>query len=587
MIKERIEKLRSLMRDYGIDAYIIVSEDYHASEYVGDYFKTREFISGFNGSAGTVVVTQEKALLWTDGRYFLQAEAQLRNTDIILMRMGEKDVPTISEYLFENLDYNAVVGFDGKTIRNSFANSLDDMLNCKNIKFCYDQDLVDLIWTDRPTISKQPVWELDIKYAGVSREEKLSKLRENMDSNADVLVLTALDEIAWLLNLRGNDVACTPVFLSYMIVEKNRALLFVHSEILSAEIKAKLNRAGVEILEYDGFYNYLSEIETRKIIQMDYSSANYCAVRSVSDDACVVDKPSPVLMMKAVKNDTEIANIRKAHIMDGVALCRFMYWLKNSRNVTELDAVEKLKQLRSENKSYVEESFDAIVAYGAHGAVVHYEPDERTNIKIEHRGLCLADTGGHYLEGSTDVTRTVVMGELDDEEKKAFTVVLKGHLALADAKFPEGVFGECLDAVAREPLWQYSMDYNHGTGHGVGYLLSVHEGPQSISWYGAKRINHYPLLPGMITSNEPGYYQTGKFGIRHENLVLAAESDNGYMHFETLTLVPFDIEGVDLKYMASEEIEQLNSYHKRVFDAISPYLKGDELNWLKKATEKI
>lgn len=587
MINERIEKLRSLMEKNNMDAYIIVSDDYHSSEYVGDFFKAREYMSGFTGSAGILVVTKSEALLWTDGRYFLQAEEQLKNSEIKLMKMGEQGVPAIPEYLFDALDYNATVGFDGKTVTNSFVNSLNELLERKSISYSFQKDLVNDIWKKRPQISKEPVWELDTKYAGVGREKKLELVRNNMSDDADILILTALDEIAWLLNLRGNDVKCTPVFLAYMVVEKTTATLFVHNEILSEDIKNKLIRSGVSVAEYDSFYAFLSNIDIDKAVQMDFSTANYMASSSIGEGVCVYDRKSPVTLLKAIKNDVETENIRRAHLLDGIALCKFIYWLKGSDNITELDAVKRLKELRSINESYVEESFDAIVAYGPHGAIVHYEPTEQTNAEIERRSFCLVDTGGHYLEGSTDVTRTIAMGKLTDEEKKAFTVALKGHIALANAIFPHGVFGESIDAVAREPMWKYFMDYNHGTGHGVGYLLSVHEGPQSISWYGAKRKNHYPIEAGMIISNEPGYYKAGRFGIRHENLTLAKNIDNGFMCFETLTLAPFDLDGIDLSYLTENEISWLNAYHKRVYDTVSPYLDANEREWLKNATRSI
>lgn len=568
-----------------MDAYIVVSSDYHSSEYVGDFFKAREYMSGFTGSAGTLVVTKSEALLWTDGRYFLQAEDQLKNTCIKLMKQGEKGVLTIAQYLFEVLDFNAVVGFDGKTVSNSFVNNLDDLLEAKCISYAYDKDLVGEIWNNRPALSCEKVWALDVKYSGKTVEEKLAKLRSEMQGN--VIVLSALDEIAWLLNLRGNDVECTPVFLSYMLVEMDCATLFVNPKIISDEINNILSNAGVKLAEYDSFYDVLSSIDYTKIVQLDYSSVNYYATNCIGEDVCVKDVESPIILQKAVKNNVEIANIRKAHIMDGVALCKFIYWLKNSSNITELDAVEKLKKLRSENASYVEESFDAIVAYGPHGAIVHYEPTDATNATIERKSLCLVDTGGHYLEGSTDVTRTIAMGELTYEEIKDFTVVLKGNLALANARFPYGVFGENLDSIARKPLWEYSLDYNHGTGHGVGYLLSVHEGPQNISWHSAKRKSHYPISPGMITSNEPGYYKAGEFGIRHENLILAQSDENDYVSFEVLTLAPFDLEAMDINLLSAEEIAQLNAYHRKVREAISPYLSGDELAWLIDATREI
>lgn len=593
-VNEKIDALRALMKEHNMDAYIIDSGDFHNSEYVGKYFKSREYMSGFSGSAGILVVTHSKALLWTDGRYFLQAENQLNGTEITLMKMGEKDVPSISEYLAQNLNDNAVIGFDGRTVSNFFAKQIEEKASKKNITFSWKKDLIDEIWKNRPALSKEPVWELDTKYTGLDREEKLSALRKKMqEENADILLLTALDEIAWLLNLRGNDVECTPVFLSYMIVTPENAELFIHREILSEEICGKLKETGVKISPYNDFYSTLSSIDENKKIMLDSSSANYCVIKSITNQNNIIDKISPVTIMKAVKTPQEMENMRKAHIKDGVAVTKFIRWLKQavkSESITEMDAVRKLEEFRNMGEGYLGPSFDPIISYGPHGAIVHYEPTEETNIKMEAKSFCLADTGGHYYEGTTDITRTIALGSLTDEEKRAYTLVLKGHLNMSTAEFKYGVNGENLDYIARYPLWSAGLDYNHSTGHGVGYLLNVHEGPQRINWKTSSPGNCV-LEEGMVVSNEPGVYIEGKFGIRHENLVMVKEkerTDYGrFMQFENLTVVPFDCDAIDFSLLNSDELMALNAYHKKIYATLSPYLTDKEREWLKDVTKEL
>lgn len=594
-IKERLNALRELMYKKNIQAYIVVTDDFHSSEYVGGYFKVREYLSGFTGSAGTLVVLKDRAALWTDGRYFIQAEEQLKGSSIELMKSGQPNVPEITEYLYNSLNEDDTIGFDGRTVSNAFACKLIEALRDKSITLSYQVDLAGEIWTDRPSLSREPVWELDVKYTGLSRKEKLDSIREKMaETGSDILLLTALDEIAWLLNLRGNDVACTPVFLAYMIIEKSSATLCVNKEILNDEIIHQLENDGISLADYNDFYSLISETDNDKIVQLDGSTANYCVIKSIPESTKIIDSQSPVVMMKAIKAPAEMNNIRAAHIKDGVAVTRFIYWLKHNadkENITELSAAEKLEEFRAENDTYLGPSFEPIIAYGAHGAIVHYEATEETNVRMEPKGLCLTDTGGHYLEGTTDITRTIALGKLTQEEKTAFTLVLKGHLNLAAAKFKYGICGENLDYLARYPLWEHGLDYNHSTGHGVGYLLSVHEGPQRIYWNVYTNPKHYILEEGMVISNEPGYYLENHFGIRHENLVLVRKGKKNsygqFMYLESLTMVPFDRDAIDTALLNSAELEWLNAYHKKVFDTISPYLNGDELEWLKKVTEEI
>lgn len=592
-VDEKIEQLRSLMAEKHLSAYIIGSDDFHGSEYVGDYFKEREYMSGFTGSAGTLVVGVNRAGLWTDGRYFLQARQQLEGSAIGLMKAGVEGVPSIAEYLADKLNAGSRIGFDGRTVSNAFVKRLEEKLGNKDITFYIKRDMVGEIWHDRPAISKEPVWELAPEYAGASRREKLAAVCRSMKENGcDTFVITALDEIAWLLNLRGNDVRYTPVFLAYMVVKENKAVLFAHREIFSDKIAKALEADGVTLEEYDTFYDRLNSLIDGSRLLIDGDNANYFIMKNIPDTTFVVDKPSPVIMMKAVKNETELENLKKAHIMDGVAVTKFIYWLKNNvkSGITELEAAKKLEEFRKLEGSYIGPSFEPIIAYKEHGAIVHYEPTQKTDAVMKDEGFCLADTGGHYTCGTTDVTRTIPLGRLSSEEIYAYTTVLKGHLNLSNAKFPYGVGGANLDCLARGPLWESGLDYRHGTGHGVGYLLSVHEGPQRFHWSFEKR-EPVILEEGMVISNEPGYYADGKFGVRHENLVIVRSgqktSYGQFMYLEDLTLVPFDTAAIDKSLLSGPDIERLNRYHKRVFDELSGYFQGKELAWLKKMTHPI
>lgn len=596
MVEERLSKLRKLMEEKGLQAYIISTDDFHGSEYVGEYFKARAYMSGFTGSAGTLVVLEKEAALWTDGRYFLQAEKQLEGNGITLMKMGEAEVPTIGEYLQEMLSERSVIGFDGRTVTSAFIEKIKTSLGEKRIYFMWDIDLVGEIWTDRPSLSKEPVWELSVEYAGMSRKDKLSVVRKMVEeAGADLFVLTSLDDIAWLLNLRGNDVACNPVFLSYMCIEKNHAVLYCQSGAIGADVTKRLEADGVMLREYGAIYEDLKCMDEEKTVLIDTAKANYMIQKCIPEGVHLIDKTSPVMLLKAMKNETECKHIRNAHVKDGVAVTRFMYWIKNTvktEQITEIGAAQKLEELRTEQEGYLGPSFEPIMAYGAHGAIVHYSATEESNAILKPEGLFLSDTGGQYMEGTTDITRTYALGELTEEEKRDYTLVLKGNLNLAAAKFLYGVKGVNLDYLARSPLWEYGLDYNHGTGHGVGYLLNVHEGPNAFRWkILSKEEENAVLTEGMVTSDEPGVYIAGRFGIRLENLILcqkAEQTEYGqFMCFETLTMVPFDLEAVDVKYLNDRDIELLNAYHARVYEMISPYLAGDELTWLRHATRKI
>ena len=592
---ENLAALRAEMAKRRIDAYVVVTDDFHTSEYVGEHFKAREFLSGFTGSAGTLVVLPESAALWTDGRYFLQASQQLAGSGIALMRMGEAGVPEIPAFLHDNVPENGFIGFDSRTISNDFARRIGEKVSEKHIRFAGDEDLVDLVWTDRPALSCEPLWELEPKFAGYTRAEKLEKVREKMNElGADVFVIPALDEIAWLLNLRGGDVLHTPVFLSYLLLERGKATLCVQKEAVSAEIEAHLAADGVALAPYDDIYALVASLPKGTRVLLDGERANYRITQSVGAGVETLDRPSPIQLMKAVKHPAEQENERIAHIRDGVAVTRFIYWLKHTigkETITEMSAAKKLESLRAEGEHFLDQSFGPILSYGAHGAIVHYAPTEESDIPMEPHGFCLADTGAQYYEGTTDITRTIALGALTEEEKRIYTLVLRGHLQLGAAKFLHGCTGETLDMLARAPLWEAGLDYNHGTGHGVGFVLGVHEGPERVHWDVNRQKRHCVIEEGMIFSNEPGMYLAGKFGVRVENLVVvrkAEENEYGrFLALEPLTLVPYDRDALDLTLLTSRDVELMNDYHAKVYAAISPYLAGDELAWLKAVTAPV
>lgn len=585
-VPQRLQRLREEMKAAGMDAYLVLSQDFHASEYVGEHFKFREYLSGFTGSAGTLVILPEKAALWTDGRYFLQAEEQLQGTGIQLMRSGMPGVPRLEEFLLKEILKGGTLGVDGRTISKKEADRIRAILSEKQIQLEEKRDLAETVWDERPPLSSAAVWELGVEYAGQSREEKLALLRQRMkEADAQLLVLTALDEIAWCLNLRGNDVECTPVVLAYLLLGQEDALLCIDAEKLPTELQKKLAACGIELRPYGEVYTLLRETSARRIL-LDGASANDRVFQSLDPAVMTEDMPSPVIALKAVKNTVEQENIRKAHEKDGVALCRFICWLKDhvgKETVTECSAAAQLEHFRQEEKEYLGPSFAPIVAYGAHGAIVHYSATEETDAALRAEGFCLADTGGHYLNGTTDVTRTIALGPLTQEEKRVYTLVLKGNLRLGGVKFLRGCCGANLDVLARGALWEHGMDYNHGTGHGVGYLLSVHEGPQSVQWHlgpGGKE----PLRPGMVLSNEPGFYAKDQFGVRLENLLLVRRAedtpDSRFLNFETMTLVPFEREAILTELLNSEELALLNAYHARVLRIIGPQLAPKERAWL-------
>ncbi len=603
-VKEKLSELRNRMAREGIDAYLVPTDDFHSSEYVGDYFKCRKFLTGFTGSAGTALVTADGAYLWTDGRYFLQAGKQLENTGIELMKIGVEGVPTIGEFLLEYMKEGEVLGFDGRCMKAKDGHSYAKLLEKKGA-FCRVSsedgplDLIDPIWKDRPALSGKKVWELPVDYAGKSRAQKLEEIRHVMEKeNCSYQVITSLDSIAWLLNLRGDDVAYTPVFLSYLVMTPERVLLFAMKDAFDREIVEALEKDKVELRNYGEVYAYVSTIPEGSRVMLDPASVNY-TICSLLSGAETVECGDPVLIRKAVKNPVEMQHIREAHVKDGVAVTRFIYWLKMqlshydpSHPVTEMSAAQKLLELRQEQEHFLGLSFETIMSYGPHGAIVHYAPTPETDVPLEPRSFVLVDSGGQYLEGTTDITRTISCGSLTGEEKEFYTRVLRGNLNLGAARFLYGCSGTAFDYLARRPLWEIGKDYNHGTGHGVGFVLGVHEGPNSFSYKCVQgRVLPCVFEEGMVTSNEPGFYLEGKFGVRCENLTMCVKDEKNeygqFMRFDTLTMVPWDLDAVDPSLLSEREKALLNEYHEEVFRTISPFLDGEEKEWLGEATRAI
>lgn len=599
---DRIEKLKKEMQKQEICLYLIPMNDDHGSEYIAAHFKQIAYYSGFTGSAGTLLVTMEETLLWTDGRYFLQAEEELVKSGTKLMKMSEKNVPTVMNYIVTYLKCEAEklteenreikIGFDGSLIRFAYVEALKKAWKDTGIShellICSSQDISGKIWEEdvdsRPLLEQKKIWRLDELFCGIPAEEKLADIRNRMEKEKqDVLILSALDEIAWLLNLRGYDIAYNPVFYSYMIIEKDSAAVYAID--VPHKIQGYLLEIGVRIKAYADFYEDIKKID-KKRVWVD-ESAHYLLVSSILDSNQIKRAVTPIYQKKAIKNETEIENIKRAHVLDGVAVTKFIYWLKTrvrtgKESATEISAGEKLETLRKLGEGYIGQSFAPIMAYGAHGAIVHYEADEVSNVPIQNQGFLLSDTGGHYLTGTTDITRTIVMGELMKEQKVHYTAVLMGNLRLMNTTFKKGMQGCHLDYIARQPLYERGLDFNHGTGHGVGYLLNVHEGPNAFR---QKPETENVFAPGMVTSDEPGFYLTGQYGIRLENLILCVEKEETaygtFLGFEPLTLVPFDPEAIDFEMMTETDKKLLDAYHQRVWDEISPYLDEEEKEWLK------
>lgn len=588
-INERVERLRSWMKENGISAFVFPSSDPHNSEYVADHWKSREWISGFSGSAGTAVVTLEHAALWTDSRYFIAAEKELKGTDFQLMKLRVEGTPSVSEWLVRELSnyQKAVVGVDGNV--NSFieVSSMERELASKgNITVRTDADPMAELWTDRPVIPDNKVSLHPLEYSGESTSSKISRIRKQLaDSGADGLLVTALDEIAWVLNLRGSDVHCNPVFVSYLLISPEKVVLYINNVKLSAEIKAYLDLEQIEVEAYEAVVDGLRSYESKSLL-VDMSSTNYSLATAVPTEK-LCEGVSPIASMKAIKNEAEQEGFRAAMLRDGVAVVKFLAWLKpavEAGGQTEISLDERLTALRAEQPKFKGISFDTIVGYEEHGAIVHYEATPETDIPVEPHGLVLIDSGAQYLDGTTDITRTIALGEITEEQRRVYTLVLKGHIQLDMCRFPAGACGSQLDAIARVPMWREGYNYMHGTGHGVGSYLNVHEGPHQIrmEWRPA------PLQAGMTVTNEPGIYLEGKFGVRIENTLLIVPAETtpfgDFLKFETLTLAPIDTTPIVFEMLSEEEREWLNNYHHRVYERLKPYLTAVEQEWLRKAT---
>lgn len=595
-IKSKICELRNLMKKHNMDAYIVPSEDSHQSEYVGDYFKCREFISGFTGSAGTVVVTQNEAGLWTDGRYFIQAANQLDGSNIKLFRMGEEGVPTVEEYLYKSMENGSILGFDGRVVSAKAGYNLKNKLSDKNIEISYEHDLVDKIWDDRPKSSDKKAFLLDIKHSGESSDSKLSRLRETMkQKNVTTHVIATLDDIAWLFNIRGDDVKYNPVVLSYCVVTLDKAFLFIDENKLNDEIVKHLNDLEVEVLAYNDVYKFIKNIDENKCILLDKNNINYAILNSIPTGVKITQDSNPTMFFKAKKNEVELENIKNSHIKDGVAFTKFMYWLKKNVgniDITEISATEKLEALRKEQDGFMQLSFTTIAGYKEHAAMMHYSATKDTDYKLEKEHLFLIDSGGHYIDGTTDITRTIALGDLNDELKTHFTAVLRGMINLSMAKFLHGVRGYNLDILARRPMWEIGIDYKCGTGHGVGNLLSIHESPNGFRWYIAPHIVDSAVLEeGMVTTNEPGIYIEGSHGIRIENELITRKAEKNeygqFMKFEVVTFAPIDLDAIDVEQLTKSERDYLNEYHELVYNTLCDHLDDDEREWLREYTKNI
>lgn len=589
-INERIAALRAYIASKGIQAFIIPSTDPHLSEYVASHWQSREWISGFTGSAGTVVVTAGEAGLWTDSRYFLQAARQIEGTGIVLYKEMLPGTPDIPAFLNSRLQEGDTVGIDGKMFSAAAVEHLQKELDKSRIHVKSIADPMQLLWSDRPAMPSEPAYVYDTKYAGKSFAEKLAAVRKEMEAaGAEALLLPALDEIAWLLNIRGNDVHCNPVAVSYLLVEKQGVHYFIQPRKVTAGLASYLNANDISVHAYEEIEDYLRNLTSRNIL-VNPAKTNYAIYSAIRPGCRIIEGASPVTLLKAVRNEQEIAGLHAAMQRDGVALVKFLKWLEEAvpaGRETEISIDRKLHAFRAEQPLYMGESFDTIAGYKAHGAIVHYEATPETDAALKPEGFLLLDSGAQYLDGTTDITRTIALGNLTEEEKTDYTLILKGHIALATAVFPEGTRGAQLDVLARMPIWKRHMNYLHGTGHGVGHFLNVHEGPQSI------RMNENPiaLQPGMVTSNEPGVYKAGSHGIRTENLMLTVAAGEGmfgnYLKLETLTLCPICRKGIIKEMLTAEETGWLNEYHRTVYEKLSPYLDNDEKEWLKEACKAI
>ena len=589
LIDDRIEKLRYFMRENNINGYIITLSDFHNSEYPCDFFKGVEYLSGFTGSNGTIFVDSKNCYLWTDGRYFTQCENEIKGTQIKMMKMAVEGEDTLYQIIEKKLNSGDCLAFDGRTVSFNEYKKFEEIAKKKNFRIKTGIDLLDKVWEDRPSLPKEKVYLLDEKFSGESLESKLKRLREKMkEKNATVHILSTLEDIGWLLNLRGNDIEYNPFVLAYAIISMERVLLFTDISKFSNEIKNYFNENNIELFDYFDFYNYLENILLKNKILLDYDNVNCFIVKSINKNIEIINGENPTVSLKAIKNETEIKNTINAHIKDGVAVTKLMYWLKNQKDyskIKEMDIAEKVEEFRQEQDGYLGNNFSTISAFGKNSPMMHYLPSLDSNATLEEGNFLLLDSGGHYFEGSTDITRTFAIGNISSEMKKHYTYVLKSLIDLSKLKFPKGTTCGNLDTVARSVIWNLGLDYRCATGHGVGYLGSVHEGPNIL-----RGKSGVILEPNMITTVEPGIYLDGKYGIRLENEILSEKTFKNeygqYLEFRTITFAPFDRDAIEVEYLDKFEIEWLNKHNEVIFETLKTFLDEKELNWLKKITDK-
>ncbi len=616
-IQKRLEQVRKLMSEKNIDIYLIPTSDFHMTEFICDYFKEREFLSGFSGSAGTLVITKKETRLWTDGRYFLQAEEQLSGSTIKLMKTGMPKTPTVYEYITKNIKKGSVLGFDGRVMATDVAKTYEKLVQERGASMATDCDIVDKLWSDRPPLPSGKAWLLSDEISGKSRKEKLDDIRAYIKQKGyNEIFISSLDEIGWLLNMRGSDILSFPVVICFLQIMASEAVIFIDESKLSAEIKKVFASENIKIRPYADAFKYESSITSLRdigimestVIASDFEMLNYAIYKRLSKKGKLIDDKLPISLWKACKNDIEIKNTKNAHIKDGVAVTKLIYKIKKwvaevgkasksetgsgtDKELSELDVVSMLLKEREKQEGFIEPSFDTIVGYGKNAAIVHYNPlavNEKTY--LEKSGFLLIDSGGHYIDGTTDVTRTISLLDLTAEQKRNYTAVLKGMINLSRQKFLKGMTGAGLDILARSSLWNLGLDYNHGTGHGVGHILAVHEGPNAFRWRVLASENP-ELAEGMITSNEPGFYKNGEYGIRIENELLVTKDKKTeygeFLKFETLTLVPIDTDAIEKDMLTADEKSWLNKYHKEVYKKLAPFLNKDEKEWLKGATSEV
>ncbi len=591
IIKDRISLLREKMEENGIDWYFFTSDDYHASEYIADFFKIREFYSGFTGENAFLLISMTKAFLWTDGRFFIQAEKELAGTDIKLMKMGEPDVPTVADFVKNNIQNKETLCFDGRMVSASWGKKLESVLD-RESKLVYDKDYAGELWADRPDMPSSKLAIIPDSSTGESIANKLVRIREEMAKlNVTGHFIGSLDDIAWITNIRGNDIECNPVFLSYMYLTSDSAYIFMQKSEITGEVTEYLNKAGITIKDYDDIIDFLSKNDYSGPVLCDEGGINYSSYRKIKDKTEVVNKINPSKRFKSIKNEVEIERLKEAYLEDSVCVTKFLYWIKKAVKTekhTEISAADYIDNLRKNVKGFLDFSFPTISGYAENGAIVHYAVSEESNKELKPEGMLLVDSGGQYEKGTTDVTRTVSLGPVTDKMKLCYTKTAIGMLSLANIRFLHGCTGRNLDIIARQPLWNINIDYKHGTGHGIGYILNVHEGPQNIRWQYNEGATEYAFESGMVTSDEPGVYIEGEFGIRIENIILCVDdvtNSNGRFHkFEHLTFAPLDRALLDKSVLTQGEIELVNEYQELVYTKMKGHLSKEEELWLRNET---